>query len=54
MLSRIKKVDKIPKKVEINQSQYIRNEYITEYAKRRANGVCQLCREKAPFKDKNG
>jgi len=23
-------------------------------AKRRANGVCQLCRKEAPFKNKNG
>ena len=23
-------------------------------AKRRANGICQLCDEPAPFKDKNG
>lgn len=32
--------------------QYVRNEYVVEYAKRLANGVCQLCDQQAPFKDK--
>lgn len=34
--------------------QYARNEYVVEYAKRLANGVCQLCEQVAPFKDKKG
>ncbi len=54
LLSRIKKINKIPNKIETTQTSYVRNEYITEYAKRRANGVCQLCREEAPFIDKKG
>ena len=29
--------------------QYERNPIISEYAKRRANGICQLCNESAPF-----
>ena len=33
---------------------YKRNPYIAEYAKRRANGVCQLCGISAPFKNKLG
>lgn len=33
---------------------YIRNEFVSEYVKRRANGACDLCAEKAPFTDKNG
>lgn len=33
---------------------YERNTYIAEYAKRRANGICQLCIQPAPFSDKNG
>jgi len=33
---------------------YERNAYIAEYAKRRANGVCQLCDQPAPFAGKNG
>jgi len=34
--------------------QYDRNQDIGEYAKRRANGYCQLCNTPAPFKNKNG
>lgn len=34
--------------------QYVRNEYVVEYAKRFAGGVCQLCEQVAPFKDKKG
>lgn len=33
---------------------YERNAYVSEYAKRRANGICQLCERKAPFKNKDG
>ncbi len=38
----------------VTSYQYDRNAWINEYAKRRANGICQLCNEKAPFEDKNG
>lgn len=34
--------------------QYVRDEYVVEYAKRLANGMCQLCDAPAPFKDKKG
>ena len=33
---------------------YIRNKYVSEYAKRRAGGICQLCEQPAPFIDRNG
>ncbi len=33
---------------------YERNPYVIEYAKRRANGVCELCEEPAPFSKRNG
>ena len=33
---------------------FVRDAYIAEYAKRRADGCCQLCHQPAPFKDKNG
>ena len=33
---------------------YIRDPYIAEYAKRRANGICQLCQKPAPFMDREG
>lgn len=34
--------------------QYVRDEYVVEYAKRLANGICQLCEQPAPFTDKKG
>ena len=34
--------------------QYERNVWVSEYAKRRACGICQLCNNPAPFKDKDG
>jgi 5-methylcytosine-specific restriction protein A len=33
---------------------YDRDQYVVEYARRRANGICDLCEEPAPFRDKNG
>lgn len=36
------------------QKSYTRSPYIAEYAKRRANGICQLCGKQAPFIDKDG
>ncbi|MFP7736840.1 HNH endonuclease [Priestia aryabhattai] len=33
---------------------YERDVYVSEYAKRRANGVCQLCEEPALFHTKKG
>lgn len=39
---------------QVSSTTYERNEYVSELAKRRANGVCQLCDEPAPFKDKKG
>lgn len=39
------------KSISIN---YDRNQHVIEYAKRRANGTCQLCGCEAPFKNKSG
>lgn len=33
---------------------FVRDQYIKEYAKRRAHGICQLCDQPAPFTDSNG
>jgi len=43
-----------PKKVTQRtvSERYVRNEYIAEFVKRRANGSCQLCGNAAPFMDK--
>ena len=38
----------------VQSQQYIRNVYVVQHAKRRANGICQLCGCPAPFLDKNG
>lgn len=38
----------------VSTTYYIRNEYVSSYVKRRANGKCQLCEQPAPFKDKSG
>ena len=43
-----------PSSVTSTVTQYYRNPYIAEYAKRLAHGYCQLCGEAAPFQDNNG
>ena len=35
-------------------TQYDRDPYVAELARRRANGICDLCERHAPFKKKNG
>ena len=37
----------------INTKTFIRDPYVAEYVKRKANGICQLCGNPAPFKDSN-
>lgn len=57
-------LDQVKQKAEENQStkvgvrsvkvtNYIRDQYVSEYAKRIANGRCQLCGEMAPFLDEH-
>ena len=38
----------------VTTPQHIRSPYVSEHAKRRAGGVCQLCEEPAPFKNAKG
>jgi|GEM_PF-628422 len=38
----------------VSQKQYARDPWVSENAKRKAKGVCQLCKEPAPFNKKNG
>jgi 5-methylcytosine-specific restriction enzyme A len=33
---------------------YIRNQYVSDFAKRRAKGICDLCETPAPFSTKDG
>ena len=39
---------------QVDSSAYEKNVYVSELAKRRADGVCQLCDQPAPFLTKNG
>ena len=43
-----------PEKEEQVRQEYRRDSVVTAYAKRRANGICQLCRKPAPFNTPNG
>jgi 5-methylcytosine-specific restriction protein A len=38
----------------VTSNVFVRDAFVAEYAKRRANGVCQLCGQKAPFNNKEG
>lgn len=38
----------------VTSTTYIRDPYVSEYAKKRAAGVCELCGCPAPFNDKDG
>lgn len=49
-----KKAKGRPKKKRSTVKDYVRNQYVIEYAKRRASGVCELCNQEAPFKNKDG
>ena len=40
-----------PQRNTIETMAFVRNRYIVEYVKRRANGKCDLCEKLAPFKD---
>lgn len=51
---RAKYAPKKPGTRPVSGSGFERNAYVTEYAKRKANGICQLCDQPAPFKDKKG
>lgn len=43
---------KIATKTHVEKTQFVRNQYVVEYAKRLANGICQDCLKPAPFKNK--
>lgn len=52
----MKKIQTAIKKAPIQKvtsDRYIRNEDIAEFVKREAKGKCQLCKQTAPFIDKN-
>lgn len=39
---------------QVNSTYYERDPWISEYAKKRAGGICQLCQEHAPFNNRAG
>lgn len=43
-----------PSKRSVTENVFERNPYVVELARRRAKGVCQLCGQEAPFRDKDG
>ena len=45
---------KQPKQVKTTTTQIARNVYIAEYSRKRANGICQLCGNPAPFNRPDG
>jgi 5-methylcytosine-specific restriction enzyme A len=51
LLEKLANGKKKPKKTAVESTSFERNPYVVEYAKRRAAGFCQLCNERAPFKD---
>jgi len=54
LIKRIKKSDKIIRTTQVTTTAYVRNEYVSEFAKRKAKGICQLCENFAPFNDSKG
>ncbi len=38
----------------VTSNTHVRDVYVSEYAKRRADGICQLCEEPAPFSNREG
>lgn len=50
----IKHKTKVGSNRPVTSNTYIRDEFIAEYTKRYAKGVCELCEKDAPFKDKGG
>jgi len=54
VLNRIKQSDNTAKTAHVTTKVFLRNEYVSQFAKRRAGGVCQLCEKPAPFENKEG
>lgn len=45
---------KKPQKRQATATQIVRDQWIVEYVKKAAKGICDLCKEPAPFKNKKG
>jgi 5-methylcytosine-specific restriction protein A len=53
LIKNISKARKTSSKRSVETTAYERNQHVVEYAKRRANGVCELCEQEAPFLNRN-
>jgi 5-methylcytosine-specific restriction enzyme A len=54
LAKRAKHASRKSKSRKVTTKTYERDAYVSEYAKRWANGICQLCEKPAPFKNKQG
>lgn len=54
LYNKMQSIDNKPYTKSVVLNQFIRNEYIREYTKIRANGICELCDKLAPFIDVYG
>jgi len=54
LVHRAKQAAKVPGSRLVVAKQYQRNEYVSEEARRRSQGTCQLCNVAAPFFNKSG
>ena len=53
LINSLSNARKIVSKRNVETSIYERNQYVVEYAKRRAKGKCELCEQEAPFLTKD-
>jgi len=51
---RIRQSDNVVKTTQVTTNVYVRNHYVTRFAKLKAEGICQLCEKPAPFEDNEG
>jgi len=54
LLKKVQSASKISGVRDVVTKQYNRNQDVVEFVKRRADGICQLCNNIAPFNKKNG
>jgi 5-methylcytosine-specific restriction endonuclease McrA len=54
LIERASMADPFARKVELVGTTYIRNSYVADAAKKLADGVCDLCKQQAPFLLVNG
>ena len=53
LFHRAKKAERLGQRYTVSKT-FDRDPYVSEYVKRRANGICDFCGKPAPFTDKKG